>query len=123
MAETESSLFLLRDRLERYRQLKGPRPRWPQEIQLAVLACYRRGEYSVGVLGKELGLAPQTIGNWIRKSQGVGSDESAVGFRELRIESRSVAYDRGLRLETPRGFVVQGLSFPQVLELVTREIL
>lgn len=123
--EQGASLFLLRDRLDRHRKIRGQRQglRWPREIQAAVVQLYEQGDLSLQALGRELGLPPQTVGNWIRQAQSNPEAKPRAGFRELRVKTSKVDPRDGLLLQTPRGFGLSGLSFYQVLELFSRALL
>ena len=69
------------------------RPMYPPEFKAEAVRLVRRSDKSVGVLAKDLGVADQTLRNWVRRAEVDGGERDGLtrgereGLRRLRARS------------------------------------
>lgn len=75
------------------------------------------------MIAQELGLAAQTIKNWLSGRSGWGEEKAAASqWREVRLETRTAPADMEERvnLVTPQGYRIEGLKVSEVVEVLRR---
>lgn len=93
-----------------------------EEKALAVAYCHQRQEegWSLASIAEELGVSPLTLSRWL-----TGSAARTGGFREISVVEPELVVSPeeigevspGLCVVTPGGLRIEGLEWPQVLEL------
>ena len=76
------------------------RPVYPPEFKFEAVRLVRSGDKSLGAVAKDLGVADQTLRNWVRQAEtdsgvreGLSSDERTE-LRQLRREVRALRQER-----------------------------
>ena len=100
-------------RVERFRELAKQRsgaqanyPKAAKELALEVAQEHLAGGASLSTVAGVLGIAGTTLGAWL------GRHSSTAGMVPVRLKKAPVygSGAGGLRLQTPTGYVVEGLS-------------
>lgn len=108
------------------RQWKLGRRGYPREVRELVVgyaeARQRQGA-KPGLIARELGMAVQTIQNWLGgkdEREREGGDENR--WREVRVEAQTEDDGRVERvtLVTPQGYRIEGLQVGEVVEVLRR---
>ena len=79
------------------------RPIYPPEFKAEAVRLVLSGDKSVGVLAKELGVADQTLRNWVRQAEIDGGERDGLApgereeLRQLRREVRTLRQEREIR--------------------------
>ena len=88
------------------------RPPYPPEFRVEAIRLARSGDRSISELARELGIAPQTLTNWVAQDgvdrgerPGLTSDER-TRLRELERENRILREEREI-LRKAAGFFAQ----------------
>ncbi len=76
------------------------RPVYPPEFKAEAVRLVRSGDKSVGVVAKDLGVADQTLRNWVRQAEIDGGERDGLTqgereeLRQLRREVRTLRQER-----------------------------
>ncbi len=76
------------------------RPVYPPEFKAEAVRLVRSSDKSVGVLAKDLGVADQTLRNWVRQAEIDGGERDGLTpgereeLRQLRREVRTLRQER-----------------------------
>ena len=76
------------------------RPVYPPEFKAEAVRLVRSSDKSVGVLAKDLGVADQTLRNWVRQAEVDGGERDGLTqgereeLRQLRREVRTLRQER-----------------------------
>jgi transposase len=76
------------------------RPVYPPEFKAEAVRLVRSGDKPVGVLAKDLGVADQTLRNWVRQAEIDGGERDGLTpgereeLRQLRREVRTLRQER-----------------------------
>lgn len=108
------------------RQWKQGRSGYPRELRERVVeyaeARQRQGARPA-MIAREVGMAPQTIQNWLsgKDKRGRGSAEG-VRWRQVRVEEQmeGEGSEERVSLVTPQGYRIEGLKVSEVVEVLRR---
>ena len=90
--------------------------KWPEDFKQDIVSLLDGGE-SIGKISKTTGIAQQTIDYWLPSSRG---RKKKPKFTEVVASSDPV---RGIVLRWSESLEVQGLSFSELCELLSRGLL
>ncbi len=96
--------------------------RCPAELQSRILTyiqlCFEKGE-TIRVISRRLGMVEKTLRRWLPILE---AEDTSGGFREVSLVSSTASMQipptLAIRLNTPNGYVVEGLDVESLVHLL-----
>jgi len=103
------NIEVLRSRIKAVK-VKGPRPRFSDEIRSQAIIAFRASGMSAANFAKEVGISQGSLFKWLK----VEGNASAKSFRKLSVEPEG----REWIVHGPKGLRIEGLDLNALAQLI-----